>query len=37
MTSGRRRSPRQALMDFLQSTYEAGATLGRWDRKELER
>jgi hypothetical protein len=30
-------SPRQALMDFLQSTYEAGATLGRWDRKELER
>jgi Family of unknown function (DUF5996) len=30
-------SPRQALMDFLQSTYEAGATLGKWDRKELER
>jgi hypothetical protein len=30
-------SPRQALMDFLQSTYDAGATLGKWDRKELER
>jgi hypothetical protein len=30
-------SPRQALMEFLQSTYEAGATLGKWDRKELER
>jgi Family of unknown function (DUF5996) len=30
-------SPRQALMDFLQSTYEAGATLGKWNRKELER
>jgi uncharacterized protein DUF5996 len=30
-------SPRQTLVDFLQSTYEAGATLGKWDRKELER
>jgi Family of unknown function (DUF5996) len=30
-------SPRQALLDFLQSTYEAGANLGHWDRKELER
>jgi hypothetical protein len=30
-------SPRQALMDFLQSTYDAGASLGKWDRKELER
>jgi hypothetical protein len=30
-------SPRQTLMDFLQSTYEAGATLGQWNRKELER
>ena len=30
-------SPRQALLEFLQSTYEAGATLGKWDRKELER
>jgi hypothetical protein len=30
-------SPRQALLDFLQSTYAAGATLGRWNREELER
>jgi hypothetical protein len=30
-------SPREALLSFLQSTYEAGATLARWDRKELER
>jgi hypothetical protein len=30
-------SPRQALLDFLQSTYEAGATLGGWNREELER
>ncbi len=30
-------SPRDALMAFLQSTYEAGATLGQWNRKELER
>jgi hypothetical protein len=30
-------SPEQALTDFLQSTYEAGATLAKWDRKELER
>ena len=30
-------SPRQALMDFLQSTYDAGATVGKWNRKELER
>jgi hypothetical protein len=29
--------PRQALLDFLQSTYEAGATLGKWDRAALER
>jgi len=29
--------PRQTLLDFLQSTYEAGATLGKWDRTELER
>jgi len=33
-TSG---SPRDALMEFLQSTYDAGAMLGKWDRKELER
>jgi len=30
-------SPRQALLRFMQSTYEAGAKLARWDRKELER
>jgi hypothetical protein len=30
-------SPRQALLEFLQSTYEAGANLAKWDRAELER
>ena len=30
-------SPRQSLLDFLQSTYEAAANLAHWDRKELER
>lgn len=30
-------SPKQALMDFLQSTYEAAAECGKWDRKSLER
>jgi hypothetical protein len=30
-------SPRGTLMEFLQSTYDAGADLGKWDRKELER
>ena len=30
-------SPRQALLDFLQTTYDAGATLGNWNRAELER
>jgi hypothetical protein len=30
-------SPRRALLDFCQSTYEAGATLGNWDRRHLER
>jgi hypothetical protein len=30
-------SPRQALLSFLQSTYEAGANLAHWDRKELDR
>jgi uncharacterized protein DUF5996 len=29
--------PAEALMDFLQSTYEAGADLARWPRAELER
>ena len=30
-------SPRDALMDFLQSTYVAAAELAQWDRKALER
>jgi len=30
-------APRDALLAFLQSTYEAGANLAKWDRKELER
>jgi hypothetical protein len=30
-------SPERALLDFCQSTYEAGATLGNWDRTNLER
>jgi len=30
-------SPEDALMDFCQSTYEAGADLAQWDRKALER
>lgn len=30
-------SPKAALLDFLQSTYEAGANLAKWDRAELER
>jgi len=29
-------SPSGALLDFLQSTYEAGATTGKWDRDGLE-
>jgi len=29
--------PEQTLLEFLQSTYEAGANLGRWPRAELER
>ena len=28
--------PRATLLDFFQSTYEAGATLGKWDRAALE-
>jgi hypothetical protein len=28
--------PEQALMDFLVSTYEAAANLGKWDRAALE-
>jgi len=30
-------SPRTALLDFFQSTYEAAANLGNWDRANLER
>jgi Family of unknown function (DUF5996) len=30
-------SPRDALLDFLQSTYEAGAATGHWDRQALEK
>src|SRR5262245_17172579 len=30
-------APRDALLEFCQSTYEAAATLGRWNRAELER
>jgi hypothetical protein len=30
-------SPEQAVLDFCQSTYEAGAKLAQWDRKALER
>ena len=30
-------SPEQAILDFCQSTYEAGANLAHWDRKALER
>jgi hypothetical protein len=30
-------SPDDAVLDFLQSTYEAGANLAKWDRKALER
>ncbi len=30
-------SPDQAILDFCESTYEAGAKLAQWDRKALER
>ena len=30
-------SPRTALLEFLQSTYDAAANLGKWDRSALER
>jgi len=33
----RSRSPRDTLLEFLQSTYEAGANLAHWDRAALER
>jgi hypothetical protein len=31
------KSPSQTLLDFCQSTYDAAASLGNWDRKGLER
>jgi uncharacterized protein DUF5996 len=31
------KSPSSSLLDFCQSTYDAGATLGNWDRERLER
>jgi hypothetical protein len=30
-------SPSTALMEFLQSTYEAAAAVAQWDREALER
>ena len=33
----RAQSPRSALLEFLESTYEAGANLAKWHRTELER
>jgi hypothetical protein len=30
-------NPEETLMEFLQSTYEAGADLAKWDRAALER
>ena len=33
----RAKSPSATLMDFLQTTYEAGATTANWDREALER
>jgi Family of unknown function (DUF5996) len=33
----RAHSPEQALLEFCQSTYEAGTNLARWDRASLER
>jgi len=31
------KSPTASLLEFCQSTYEAAATLGNWDRRALER
>ena len=30
-------SPKAELMEFLQTTYDAAADLGKWDRESLER
>ena len=32
----RAESPEQALYEFLESTYDAGARLAKWDRAALE-
>jgi hypothetical protein len=32
----RAESPREALLEFLESTYAAGAKLANWDRSALE-
>jgi hypothetical protein len=32
----RAESPEEALSDFLESTYDAGARLAKWDRAGLE-
>jgi hypothetical protein len=31
------KSPKTTLIEFLQSTYDAAADCGNWDRKTLER
>jgi len=31
------KSPSATLLDFMQTTYDAGATLAQWDREALER
>ena len=36
-SSGNPQSPDATLLDFLQTTYEAAANLGKWDRAALER
>jgi hypothetical protein len=33
----RAESPRAAILEFLESTYAAGAKLAKWDRTALER
>jgi hypothetical protein len=30
-------APNAAVLEFLQSTYDAGANLGKWNRVELEK
>jgi hypothetical protein len=32
----RSENPDQTILDFMQSTYEAGATAAGWDRENLE-